>query len=211
MDANKWQDKPHQDQAYCLLVLRYTGNYNQQIAITNSNGKIYTRIVHRTSYNVYRDWVEYPTQAEFNTSLKFIDIPNPEIYENLLSNITENQISYISAAFTDRPNVNETFILINSQYSVNYRLQICLGLISNSIFTRLINVNTNEVYRDWEISGLGGKSINLNPSTSDAECNNDINNLKNNLIYGFNQALNAENLPIYETGGQIGITNGLIG
>ncbi len=202
LDADKWQDKPQQNQAYCLLVLRYTGNYNQQIAIANSNGKIYTRIVQRTTYNVYRNWTEYPTQIEFNNSLKFIDIPNPSVYSNLMTNITNNQISHISDAFTDRPTVN-TGILITSQYSLNYQIQIFIDMVSNAMFTRIINKTTRAIHRDWENTGVTGKALNLNSSISDAECNNDMNNLKNNLIYGVHQDLNAENWPVYNTGGQI--------
>lgn len=141
--------------------------------------------------------------TEFNTALKFIDIPNPNLYSNLIANIDNNQISFITNVYTDKPGTN-TGILINSQYSLNYMLQIFIEFnLSNTIFTRIVNKNTHAIHRDWEIVGVAGKGINLNNDTIQTECNNDINNLKNNLIYGFSGALNAENLPIYGLGGQI--------
>ena len=175
-------------------------NTDSQIFIdTNSN--MYFRLY---TANAWQNWQKLINQTEFESCLKFIDITNTSIFSNLIANIDDNRISFISASFTDKPTSN-TGVLINTQYSANYMLQIFIEFnITNTIFTRIVNKNTHTVYRDWEIVGVAGKGINLNNDTIQTECNNDLNNLKNNIIYGVANGLsNLQNLPIPNVGGQV--------
>ena len=54
-NATDWDDLPN---SHCvLMVFRYSPNYVLQIAVEQMDGRIYNRIVHRTNFTIYRDWV----------------------------------------------------------------------------------------------------------------------------------------------------------
>ena len=174
-------------------------NSDTQIFIDN-NSNMYFRLYTNSSW---QSWEKIVNSIDLENCLKFIDISNPSTYSNLIANINNNQISFITNVFTDKPGTN-TGILINSQYSLNYIIQIFIENISNAIYTRIINKNTHAVYRNWDIVGVSGKAINLTANTIQAECNNDLNNLKNNIIYGVgNGVSDLQNLPVSNVGGQV--------
>ena len=53
--ASLWDDIPC---SHCLLlVFRYSANYVVQIAVEQLTGRMFTRVVHRTKFTIYRDWV----------------------------------------------------------------------------------------------------------------------------------------------------------
>ena len=174
-------------------------NSDTQIFIDN-NLNMYFRLY---TSSVWQNWKKVVNPSDLENCLKFIDIPNPSTYSNLIANINNNQISFITNVFTDKPGAN-TGILINSQYSANYIIQIFIENISNAIYTRIINKNTHAVYRNWDIVGVSGRAINLIGTTIQAECNSDLNNLKNNIIYGVgNGVSDLQNLPVPNLGGQV--------
>lgn len=174
-------------------------NSDTQIFIDN-NSNMYFRLY---TSSVWQNWKKVINPSDLENCLKFIDIPNPSTYSNLIANINNNQISFITNVYTDKPGTN-TGILINSQYSANYNIQIFIENISNAIYTRIINKNTHAVYRNWDIVGVSGRAINLIGTTIQAECNSDLNNLKNNIIYGVgNGVSDLQNLPVPNLGGQV--------
>ena len=175
-------------------------NTDTQLFIDN-NSNMYFRLY---TNNTWQHWQKLINQNEFENCLKFVDISDASIYSNLIANIDDNQISYISNSFTDKP-TDYTGILINSQYSENYVIQIFIEFnVTSTIFTRIVNKNTHAVFKNWEIVGVAGKGVNLTATTIETECNSDLNNLKNNIIYGVgNGVSNLQNLPVPNLGGQV--------
>ena len=55
-DDNAWTDLPEDMGNAALLVFRYSPNYVLQVATSQKNGEIRTRIVNRNDHSVYRDW-----------------------------------------------------------------------------------------------------------------------------------------------------------
>jgi hypothetical protein len=53
--TSQWDDFPLPTGAV-MLVFRYSPNYVVQIAISQVDGTIVTRVVHRTTHDIYRDW-----------------------------------------------------------------------------------------------------------------------------------------------------------
>ena len=147
--ASAWDDLPC---GHCvLLVFRYSANYNIQIAITQAEGRVYNRIVHRTTYAVYRDWASDADdlQAQIDALPQFRQISDSAAYDRLTAKLVTDGMYNISTSQWDDFPINTGGALLVLRYSANYVVQIAVSVPGKALYTRIINRNNYAVYRDW--------------------------------------------------------------
>lgn len=140
-----WTDAPTTE-GITFINMRYSNNYKLQIAITIASGKMFNRIVHNTTKEVYRDWYSVDEDSIVKMCITQTALSNS--CEKLLAKVNDNVIlSCSSSHWTDMP-TTVGGVFTNQRYGTNYNLQTFVEVSSGKMWTRVVK-RTGDVYRDW--------------------------------------------------------------
>lgn len=140
-----WTDAPT-DEGITFINMRYSTNYKLQIAITIASGKMFNRIVHYETKEVYRDWHSVDEDSIVKMCITQTALSNS--CDKLLAKVNDNVIlSCSSSQWTDMP-TTAGGVFTNQRYGSNYNLQTFVEISSGKMWTRVVK-RTGDVYRDW--------------------------------------------------------------
>lgn len=156
LQSTGWADVPPNATHGYLISTRVSGNYKMQIYFEDAPDlKTWWRIVHRTTFNVFTDWVTSPSMAEFNDIVPHIHklilyISDYIAEKNItkLSQLNENVLMLANKnTFEDSPFISE--ILENTRYSANYNIQTAYRYQTGQTLMRVTSRQTGEPFTAW--------------------------------------------------------------
>ena len=159
--ASMWNDLPC---GTCvILVFRYSANYVIQLAVEMSTGKIFSRVVNRNDYSVYRDWETGTEGIEEHIAglpqYRALSM-DTSLYERLTSHLVQDGFySIIASQWDDLP--CGSCVLEVIRYSENYVSQVVTEVSSGHKYNRIVNRNDYTVLRDWvdERAGIADNGL----------------------------------------------------
>ena len=152
----EWTDVPPGATHGYLISPRISGNYKMQIYFEDAPElRTWWRIVHRTTFNVFTNWVTSPSMDEFNGIVPYVHklITNISDYiaeKNItkLSQLTENVLMLENKnTFEDSPFISA--ILENTRYSPNYNVQTAYRYQTGQTLMRITNRTTGAPFTAW--------------------------------------------------------------
>lgn len=155
--AGNWTDAPPNATHGYFFSARISANYKIQIFFEDTpKQRMWWRIVHRETFNIFMDWATAPTTKEFQTvatdTHKFV-LYTTDYRDSLgitrLSQINENVILFATnSIWEDVPFTSGIFK--NTRYSANYNIQEIYRYQSGQSLTRITKRSTGEPYTDWK-------------------------------------------------------------
>lgn len=141
--SDDWDDFPVAGGG-ALLVFRYAPRFVVQMAVPTVGATVLTRIVNREDYTVFRDWVSGTEEfAQYRGAL------DPVNYEKMTSHIVEDGFySITSSQWDDFPLVGGGALLV-MRYAPRYAVQIAVSTLNETVFTRIVNRDNFQIFRDW--------------------------------------------------------------
>lgn len=136
-------DRPNNSNAYGIMVIRYTANYNIQAAFeyTGLKPRVYYRVVNRNNYNVYMDWT--PASNPWNTP--FLTAASD------LNSLTEDGLYFWTSAANTPANSPFTGNAFMYQYTApgrNERIQIAYH--TQNVDTVLFAIRSRSSANVWD-------------------------------------------------------------
>ena len=153
--GNKADAPPNATHGY-FFSARISANYKIQIYFEDTpNQKMWWRVVHRETFNIFMDWVTSPSMAEFDdisphVHKLIINISDYISEKNItkLSQLTENVLMLANKnTFEDSPFISE--ILENTRYSANYNIQMAYRYQTGQTLMRITSRQTGEPFTAW--------------------------------------------------------------